>query len=122
MPLLIFCIKVFSLCVWGRYFSGLERPKLRTRGVTPYDALYYDILYYRWYEYLCIPLFSGFAAKSLIASAAGYEQMAAVTFVLLFASAGVMEHSGIKIPFFAFFAHDSGKRPEEAPWNMLLVP
>ena len=29
------------------------------------------------------------------------------TFVLLFASAGVMEHSGIKIPFFAFFAHES---------------
>ncbi len=67
------------------------------------------------------PLFSGFAAKSLIASAAGYEQMAMVTFVLLFASAGVMEHSGIKIPFFAFFAHDSGKRPEEAPWNMLAA-
>lgn len=67
------------------------------------------------------PLFSGFAAKSLIASAAGYEQMAMVTFVLLFASAGVMEHSGIKIPFFAFFAHDSGKRPQEAPWNMLLA-
>lgn len=67
------------------------------------------------------PLFSGFAAKSLIASAAGYEHMALVTFVLLFASAGVMEHSGIKIPFFAFFAHDSGKRPKEAPWNMLLA-
>ena len=32
-----------------------------------------------------------------------------------------MEHSGIKIPFFAFFAHDSGKRPKEAPWNMLLA-
>ena len=67
------------------------------------------------------PLFSGFAAKSLITSAAGYEHMALVTFVLLFASAGVMEHSGIKIPFFAFFAHDSGKRPKEAPWNMLLA-
>ncbi len=67
------------------------------------------------------PLFSGFAAKSLIASAAGYEGLTIVTFVLLFASAGVMEHSGIKIPFFAFFAHDSGKRPEEAPWNMLLA-
>jgi multicomponent Na+:H+ antiporter subunit D len=67
------------------------------------------------------PFFSGFAAKSLIASAAGYEGMALVTFILLFASAGVMEHSGIKIPFFAFFAHDSGKRPKEAPWNMLLA-
>ena len=67
------------------------------------------------------PLLSGFAAKSLIASAAGIEHYAIVTFVILFASAGVMEHSGIKIPFFAFFAHDSGKRPKEAPWNMLLA-
>ena len=41
--------------------------------------------------------------------------------VLLFASAGVFHHSGIKIPFFAFFAHDSGKRPKEAPTNMLLA-
>lgn len=67
------------------------------------------------------PLLSGFAAKSLIASAAGINHYAIVTFVLLFASAGVMEHSGIKIPFFAFFAHDSGKRPQEAPWNMLAA-
>jgi multicomponent Na+:H+ antiporter subunit D len=41
--------------------------------------------------------------------------------VLLFASAGVFHHSGIKIPFFAFFAHDSGLRVKEAPWNMLLA-
>ena len=63
-------------------------------------------MYHRWYEILAFRCFQN-AAKSLIASAAGYEQMAIVTFVLLFASAGVMEHSGIKIPFFAFFAHDS---------------
>ena len=67
------------------------------------------------------PLLSGFAAKSLIASAAAYSGLTAVTFVLLFASAGVMEHSGIKIPYFAFFAHDAGHDVEEAPWNMLLA-
>ena len=33
----------------------------------------------------------------------------------------MFHHSGIKIPFFAFFSHDSGKRPKEAPWNMLLA-
>jgi len=33
----------------------------------------------------------------------------------------VFHHSGIKIPFFAFFAHDSGMRPKEAPFNMLLA-
>jgi len=41
--------------------------------------------------------------------------------VLLFASAGVFHHSGIKIPYFAFFAHDSGKRCKEAPLNMLIA-
>jgi multicomponent Na+:H+ antiporter subunit D len=41
--------------------------------------------------------------------------------MLLFASAGVLEHSGIKIPYFAFFSHDSGKRPQEAPFNMLFA-
>jgi len=67
------------------------------------------------------PLLSGFVSKSMIISAAGEEHMLGVWIVLLIASAGVMEHSGIKIPFFAFFAHDSGKRPKEAPWNMLLA-
>ena len=67
------------------------------------------------------PLLSGFISKSMIISAAGEGEMWGVWIVLLIASAGVMEHSGIKIPFFAFFAHDSGKRPKEAPWNMLLA-
>ena len=67
------------------------------------------------------PLLSGFISKSMIISAAGEERMFGVWIVLLIASAGVMEHSGIKIPFFAFFGHDSGKRPKEAPWNMLVA-
>lgn len=66
------------------------------------------------------PLLSGFISKSMIVSAAGEQEMLWVWIILLVASAGVMEHSGIKIPFFAFFAHDSGKRVKEAPWNMLL--
>jgi multicomponent Na+:H+ antiporter subunit D len=41
--------------------------------------------------------------------------------VLLFASAGVFHHAGIKIPYFAFFAHDSGKRCAEAPFHMLTA-
>ncbi len=67
------------------------------------------------------PLFSGFVTKSMILTAAAEEHHTAVFLVLLFASAGVFHHSGIKIPFFAFFAHDSGKRPKEAPINMLLA-
>ena len=33
----------------------------------------------------------------------------------------MFHHAGIKIPYFAFFAHDSGIRCEEAPPNMLLA-
>ena len=67
------------------------------------------------------PLFSGFVTKSMILSAAAEEGYWFTWAVLLFASAGVFHHSGIKIPFFAFFAHDSGKRVKEAPANMLLA-
>ena len=69
------------------------------------------------------PLFSGFVSKSLILSGAAAEGYALVWILLLAASAGVMEHSGIKIPFFAFFGHDSGKwkTTKEAPWNMLVA-
>ncbi len=68
-----------------------------------------------------VPLFSGFVTKSMILTAAAEEGYLVVFLVLLFASAGVFHHSGIKIPFFAFFAHDSGKRPKEAPLNMRLA-
>ncbi len=67
------------------------------------------------------PLLSGFVSKSMILSAAADKHMLGVWIVLLIASAGVMEHSGIKIPFFAFFSHDSGKRVKEAPRNMLVA-
>ena len=67
------------------------------------------------------PLFSGFVAKSLIMSALGKEGLVLVYFMLLFASAGVLHHSGIKIPFFAFFAHDSGIKTKEAPINMIAA-
>jgi len=67
------------------------------------------------------PLFSGFISKSMILTAAAGEGLLVTWLVLLFASAGVFHHSGIKIPYFAFFAHDSGKRCAEAPANMLVA-
>jgi multicomponent Na+:H+ antiporter subunit D len=67
------------------------------------------------------PLFSGFVTKSMILTAGGEGHMLLLSIVLLVASAGVVDHSGIKIPFFAFFAHDSGRRVKEAPTNMLAA-
>lgn len=67
------------------------------------------------------PGFAGFVTKGLIIDAAGEANAFWIWLVLLFASAGVLEHAGIKIPYFTFFAHDSGKRPKEAPPAMLLA-
>ena len=67
------------------------------------------------------PLFSGFVSKSMVMVAAAEEGYWFVWLLLLFASAGVFHHAGIKIPFFAFFAHDSGIRTREPPLNMLLA-
>jgi len=83
-----------------------------------------------WTTGLCIvgaasisafPLFSGFVTKSMIMASAAQEGHTGVWLVLLFASAGVFHHAGIKIPFFAFFAHDSGIRCKEAPAHMLIA-
>jgi multicomponent Na+:H+ antiporter subunit D len=67
------------------------------------------------------PLFSAFVTKSMVIQAAMDEGRFWIWIVLLFASAGVFHHAGIKIPYFAFFAHDSGKRCSEAPANMLTA-
>jgi multicomponent Na+:H+ antiporter subunit D len=67
------------------------------------------------------PLFSGFVTKSMVMAAVMEEGHFGIWLVLLFASAGVFHHAGIKIPYFAFFAHDSGKRCAEAPLHMLVA-
>jgi multicomponent Na+:H+ antiporter subunit D len=67
------------------------------------------------------PLFSGFVSKSMVMAAALEEGYTWVWLGLLFASAGVFHHAGIKIPYFAFFAHDAGIRTTEPPANMLIA-
>ncbi len=67
------------------------------------------------------PLFSGFVSKSMIVSAAGYEKFFLIWLVLQFASTGVVDHAGIKVPYFTFFGHDAGLKAKEPPLNMLLA-
>tara|TARA_R110002072_G_scaffold46082_1_gene127824 strand:- start:2715 stop:4403 length:1689 start_codon:yes stop_codon:yes gene_type:complete len=67
------------------------------------------------------PLFSGFVSKSMIMSAAIKEGYDFIWLALLFASAGVFHHAGIKIPYFAFFAHDQGLRAADPPKGMLFA-
>jgi len=67
------------------------------------------------------PLFSGFVSKSMVMTAALENGFDWIWLMLLFASAGVFHHAGIKIPYFAFFAHDSGIRASDPPTNMLVA-
>ena len=67
------------------------------------------------------PLFSAFVSKSMVMSALLEEGRTWVWLAMLFASAGVLEHAGIKIPYFAFFAHDAKLEAREPPLNMLLA-
>ena len=67
------------------------------------------------------PFFSGFVTKSMVIAEVEHLHLTWIFLGLMIASAGVMEHSGIKIPYFAFFSHDAGIRVKEAPWNMLVA-
>ncbi len=97
--------------IGGNELGGLWRSMPATTGLCIVGAA----------SISAFPLFSGFVSKSMIMSAALAEGHGTVWLLLLFASAGVFHHAGIKIPFFAFFAHDSGLRPAEPPRNMLLA-
>lgn len=67
------------------------------------------------------PLFSGFISKSLTVTAVAEQHQTLIWLMLLFASAGVFHHAGIKVPFFVFFGHDSGIVTKEPPFNMQLA-
>ncbi len=64
------------------------------------------------------PLFSGFISKSLTVTAVAEHHQTIIWLMLLFASAGVFHHAGIKVPYFVFFGHNSGIQTREPPLNM----
>ncbi len=68
-----------------------------------------------------VPLFSGFVSKSMVVSAAGDKHLTVVFLLLTLASAGTFLHTGLKLPYYMFFAKDSGVRAKEPPWNMLAA-
>ena len=65
------------------------------------------------------PLFSGFVSKSMVVSAAAENHRGAIWLMLTLASAGTFLHTGLKLPYYAFFWKDSGIRASEPPGNML---
>jgi len=67
------------------------------------------------------PLFSGFVSKSIVVTAVAESHHQVIWFMLTLASMGTFLHTGLKLPYFAFFAEDSGIRVSEPPRNMLLA-
>lgn len=71
------------------------------------------------------PFFSGFITKSLIVGAAAEQHLGWLYILLLIGSVGVLDHAGIKTPFFAFFAPAKSEaarnNQKDAPANMLIA-
>ncbi len=67
------------------------------------------------------PFFSGFVSKSMVIAAAAGDGPALATLMLTVASSGTFLSVGLKLPYFMFFAKDSGMRPGEPPANMLAA-
>jgi multicomponent Na+:H+ antiporter subunit D len=68
-----------------------------------------------------VPLFSGFVSKSMVVSAAGESHRAPIFLLLTLASAGTFLHTGLKLPYYMFFAKDRGLPAREPPSNMLAA-
>jgi len=120
-----FCCVLYMALLFMAAGAVLERTG--KSGITDLGGLYKSM---PWTCLFCIigaasiaafPLFSGFVSKSMVISASSYEKMAVVWLLLQLASAGAVYHAGVKVPYFTFFGKDSGIRPEEPSWNMLLA-
>ncbi|MEO1149488.1 MAG: Na(+)/H(+) antiporter subunit D [Pseudomonadota bacterium] len=112
-----FCNIIFESLLFMALGAAMYRTG--TSKATELGGLYRDM---PWTMVLCVigalsisafPFTAGFVTKGLIiegAAAAHLPGIFVIWLVLLFASAGVLEHAGIKIPYFTFFAHSHPNR------------
>jgi multicomponent Na+:H+ antiporter subunit D len=69
-----------------------------------------------------VPFFNGFVSKSMIVSAAADAGRAPIELLLLLASMGTFLHTGLKLPWYTFFARDHGARVvREVPTSMYVA-
>ena len=90
-------------------------------GIYKYMPLTFVLYMVGAFSISAFPLFSGFVSKTMVVEAAAVDHRAWVWLLLSMASAGTFLHTGLKLPYFTFLGKDSGLRPAEAPWNMLLA-
>jgi multicomponent Na+:H+ antiporter subunit D len=69
-----------------------------------------------------VPFFNGFVSKSIIVSAAADAGRGPVELLLLLASMGTFLHTGLKLPWFTFFGHDTGAKVQRrVPTSMYVA-
>lgn len=102
------------------YMTG--RSKLtELGGIYKYMPMTFLLYMIGAFSISAFPLFSGFVSKTMVVEAAALDHRALIWLMLSMASAGTFLHTGLKLPYFTFMGKDSGLRPKEAPWNMLLA-
>lgn len=78
----------------------------------------------RWVLLLCmigafsisgVPLFNGFISKSMVISAAAEAHLGPIELMLVIASMGTFLHTGLKLPWFTFFANPATPTPVRRP-------
>ena len=65
-----------------------------------------------------VPLFNGFISKSMIISAAVYNNLPSAELLLYLASIGTFLSIALKLLYFMFFGEDKGLKTEKLPFNM----
>ena len=68
-----------------------------------------------------VPLFNGFVSKALVVAAAEHEHLVVVEWLLILASIGTFLHTGLKLPWFTFFAAPRALRATDPPLNMRVA-
>ncbi|MBM4160565.1 MAG: Na(+)/H(+) antiporter subunit D [Ignavibacteria bacterium] len=66
------------------------------------------------------PLFNGFISKGMVVSAAAEAHFEIAVLLLHLASVGTFLHTGLKLPYFTWFAEESTALPTKTPPSMLV--
>lgn len=90
-------------------------------GIYKYMPITFVLYMIGGFAISAFPLTSGFVTKTMVIEAAAVDYRPYIWLLLSMASAGTFLHTGLKLPYFTFLGKDSGLRPKDPPWNMLLA-
>lgn len=102
------------------YMTGKSR-LTELGGIYKYMPITFVLYMIGGFAISAFPLTSGFVTKTMVIEAAAVDYRPWIWLLLSMASAGTFLHTGLKLPYFTFLGKDSGLRPKDPPWNMLLA-